>query len=123
MADDLEHRELHYEDETHRETTPSLCRVWHRKGEQPTLPAAGTHRRVTAFGSVEAVGRGRIEVVCATQDSAAFGLSLEALDARHEATGREVELVVDTGPCHTSQGSRAALAERATWLHVTWLPT
>jgi len=62
------------------------------------------------------VGRGRIEVVCATQDSAAFGLSLEALDARHEATGREVELVVDNGPCHTSQVSRAALAERATWL-------
>lgn len=122
MADDLEHRELHYQDETHLETNPYLCRVWHRKGEQPTLPAAGTNRRVTAFGSVEAFGRGRVEVVCATQDSAAFRLYLEALDARRDATGREIYLVLDNGPCHTSTASRRALDERAAWLHVTWLP-
>ena len=56
---------MHYQDETHLETNPYLCRVWHRVGEQPTLPAAGTNRRVTVFGSVEALGRGRVEVVCA----------------------------------------------------------
>jgi hypothetical protein len=113
---------LHYEDETHLETNPSLSRVWHRKGIQPTVPAADTNRRVTAFGSAEAFGRGRVEVVCATQDSAAFLLSLAAPDARHDATGREVYLVLDNGPCHTSKTSRLALAERAAWLHVTWLP-
>ena len=121
MAADLEHRELHYQDETHLETNPYLCRVWHRKGQQPKLPAAGTNRRVTAFGSVEAFGRGRVEVVCAAQDSAAFQLYLEALDARHRATGREVELVLDHGPCPTSVTSRAALTERADWVHITWL--
>ncbi len=113
--------ELHHQDETHLETNPYLCRVWHRKGRQPTVPAVGTNRRVTAFGSVEVFGRGRVEVVCAGQDSACFLMYLEALDMRHAATGREVYLVLDNGPAHTSKASKAALAARASWLHVIWL--
>jgi transposase len=113
--------EFHHRDETHLEATPSLCRVWHRKGAQPTLPAAGTNRRVTTCGSVAVFGRGRVEVVCAGQDSACFRLYLEALDARHAATGREVYLALDHGPAHTSAASRAALEARRAWLHVLWL--
>ena len=121
MAADPERYELHHQDEAHLETNPYLCRVWHRRGVQPTLPAAGTNRRVTAFGSAEVFGRGRVEVVCAGQDSACFRLYLGALDARHAATGEEVFLAIDNGPCHTSDASRAALAARADWLHVLWL--
>src|SRR5205085_12211060 len=43
------------------------------------------------------------------------------LDARHRATGREMFLALDNGPCHTSDTSRAALTARAAWLHVIWL--
>lgn len=114
--------ELHHQDETHLETNPYLGRVWHRRGEQPTLPGVGTNRRVTTFGSVEILGRGRVEVVCAGQDSACFERYLQALEARHVATGREVFLVLDNGPCHTSTASRTALAARDDWLHVIWLP-
>jgi transposase len=113
--------EMHHQDETHVETNPYLCKVWHRRGVQPTLPAAGTNRRVTVFGSVEALGRGRVEVLCAGQDSACFLLYLEALERRHIATGKEVYLVIDNGPAHTSKVSLAALEERAAWLHVIWL--
>jgi transposase len=116
-----ERYELHHEDETHLETNPYLGRVWHRIGQQPTLPAAGTNRRLTDFGSVEVFGRGRVEVLCATQDSAWFLLYLQALEARHAATGREVFLGLDNGPCHRSKASLAALAEREAWLHVIWL--
>jgi transposase len=77
---------------------------------------------VTVFGSVEVFGRGRVEVVCAGQDSACFLLYLDALEARHRATRREVYLVLDNGPAHTSKVSTAALAQRAAWLHVIWLP-
>ena len=56
--------ELHYQDETHLETNPYLSKRWHRIGVQPTVPAAGTNRRLTCFGSVEAFGRGRVEVLC-----------------------------------------------------------
>ena len=121
MAAEPERYEFHHEDETHLETNPCLGRIWHRIGVQPTVPAVGTNRRLTTFGSVEIFGRGRVEVLCATQDSAAFRLYLEALDARHAATGREIFLVLDNGPCHRSQASLAALAERAAWLHVIWL--
>lgn len=103
------------------ETNPYLCRQWHRRGEQPTVPAAGTNRRVTCYGSVEALGRGRIAVVGVGQDSARFIDYLEALEARHNQTGHEVFLVLDNGPCHTSKRSRAALAARSAWLHVIWL--
>ncbi len=112
---------MHYQDETHRETNPSLYRVWQRRGVQPTIPAAGTNRRLTVFGSVEAQGRGRVEVLCPAQDAACFALSLAALDARHAETGKEVYLVLDNGPCHTSKATKAALAERSAWLHVIWL--
>jgi transposase len=121
VAADPGRYEFHPQDETHVETNPYLCRVWHRRGRQPTLPAAGANRRLTVFGSVEVFGRGRVEVVTAGQDSANFVRYLEALDRRHAATGREVYLALDNGPCHTSKASRAALAARADWLHVVWL--
>jgi hypothetical protein len=113
-----ERYELHFEDETHLDTNPSLNRVWHRVGEQPSVPAAGTNRRLTVFGSVEAHGRGRIEVLTVQQDSAGFARYLAALDARHEATGRAIILVLDNGPCHVSKVSQAALAQRADWLEI-----
>ena len=118
MAADRERYELHYQDETHLETNPYLGRVWHRIGQQPTLPAAGTNRRRTVFGSVAAGGRGRVEVLGVRQDSAGFARYLAALEARHHATGRQIILVLDNGPCHVSKATRAALAERATWLEV-----
>ena len=113
-----ERYELHYQDETHLDTNPYLSRVWHRVGEQPTVPAAGTNRRVTVFGSVEALGRSRIEVLQVRQDSAGFARYLAALDAHHAVTGRHLILVLDNGPCHTSTTTRRALAERAAWLEV-----
>ncbi len=85
------------------------------------LPAVGTNRRVTVFGSVEALGRGRVEVVCEGQNSACFLRYLEVLDRRRRETGREVILVLDNGSCHKSKKSRAALAEREGWLHPIWL--
>ena len=114
--------ELHFEDETHLETNPYLGRVWHRVGRQPVLPAAGTNRRLTVFGSVEVCGRGRVEVLGVGQTSADFLAYLEVLEQRYRATQREVFLVLDNGPCHRSKVSAAALTARADWLHVLWLP-
>lgn len=121
MAADPERYEFHHQDETHLETNPYLHRIWHRRGQQPTLPAAGTNRRVTVFGSVEVFGRGRVEVIQARQDSAGFLRYLEALEARHRTTGREIYLALDNGPAHTSTVSKAALAAYEDWLHVIWL--
>jgi transposase len=112
---------LHHEDETHLETNPHLARVWHRRGKQATIPAVGSNRRLTTFGSVEVFGRGRVEVLGADQTSASFLQYLAVLEARQRETGREIFLVLDNGSCHTSAVSRAALAQRQAWLHVIWL--
>jgi hypothetical protein len=116
-----ERYELHFQDETHLETNPHLCRTWHRKGKQPTLPAVGTNRRVTVFGSVEALGRARVELVRAAQDTAGFVRYLELLEAHHQAVGREIYLVLDNGSAHTSRLSTQALRQRGGWLRVIWL--
>lgn len=121
MRDKPERYELHFADETHLETNPHLGRSWHRVGQQPVVPAAGTNRRLTVFGSVEAEGRGRVELVTVAQDSVGFGRRLVLLEARHKATGRDMLLVLDNGSCHTSQASRQALADRSAWLEVLWL--
>lgn len=121
MAAAPERYELHHQDETHVETNPYLCRVWHRRGQQVRLPAAGTNRGVTVLGSVEVLGRGRVEVIQARQDSAGFIRYLEALEARWQATNRAIFLVLDNGPAHTSKLSTAALAARAGWLQTIWL--
>ncbi len=118
MAAAPERYQLHYQDETHLETNPSLPRLWYRIGTQPTLPAAGTNRRLTVFGSVEARGRGRVEVLGARQDSVGFARYLAALDAHHAATGRDIILVLDNGSCHTSKATQRALAARSAWLEV-----
>jgi transposase len=121
VRQDPESAELHYQDETHLETNPYLCRVWHRKGRQATRPAAGTNRRVTVYGSVEALACGRVEGVRAEANSAGFVRYLELLEARHQAVGREIYLVLDNSSVHTSKTSQQALAQRKDWLHVIWL--
>ncbi len=123
MAAEPERYERHHQDETHVETNPYLSRVWHRRGQQPTIPAAGTNRRLTVFGSVEVFGRGRVEVLGAGQTSADFLAYLAVLEQRYRETQREVFLVLDNGPCHRSKLSEGALTARADGLHVLWLPT
>jgi DDE superfamily endonuclease/Homeodomain-like domain-containing protein len=113
-----ERDELPVADETHRATTPDRGRVWHRIGQHPVLPAAGTNRRLTVFGRVAAAGRGRIERLGARADAAGCGRYLAARAAHHAATGREVVLVCDNGSCHTSTVSQLALADRADGLEV-----
>ena len=61
-----------------------------------------------------------------TKLSTDFIAHLQALDRlygpRPGTPTKPVVLVLDNGPIHVSKASRAALAERAHWLTVEWLP-
>jgi transposase len=61
-----------------------------------------------------------------TKRSSDFIALLEEIDRRYgPKLGVAIQplvLVLDNGPIHTSKASRAALAERAHWLTVEWLP-
>jgi hypothetical protein len=61
-----------------------------------------------------------------TKRSSDFVAVLEEVDRRYGpklgVAIKPIVLVLDNGPIHTSKMSRAALAERAHWLTVEWLP-
>ncbi len=78
------------------------------------------------LGSFDHVTRQLIVHTSATRRSSDFITHLEQLDRLYgpkpgQPTG-PVVLVEDNGPIHTSKLSRAALATRAHWLTVEWLP-
>ena len=61
-----------------------------------------------------------------TKRSSDFIALLEEVDQRYGpklgVAIQPIVLVLDNAPIHTSKASRAALAERAHWLTVEWLP-
>ncbi len=78
------------------------------------------------LGSIDHVTRELIVHTSPTKLSSDFIAHLEQLDRRYGPRPGQpttpVVLVEDNGPIHTSKISRAALAARAHWLTVEWLP-
>ena len=78
------------------------------------------------LGSLDHVTRELIVHTSATKRSIDFVAHLEQLDALYGPmpgrASKPVVLVEDNGPIHVSKLSRAALAARAHWLTVEWLP-
>jgi transposase len=90
------------------------------------VPAPGQAKKVAILGSLDHVTRDLIVHPSPTKRSRDFIAHLEQLDALYgPQPGRQakpVVLVEDNGPIHTSKRSLAALAARAHWLTVEWLP-
>jgi len=117
---------LLYGDESEALTHPYLARAWAKSGADPRVPAPGQAKKVAMLGSLNHVTRELIVHTSPTKRSSDFVAHLEQLDALYgpmpgRAT-KPVVLVEDNGPIHASKLSRAALAARAHWLTVEWLP-
>ena len=78
------------------------------------------------LGSFDPVTRRLIVHTSPTKRSSDFVAHLEQLDQLYGPKPgqftKPVVLVLDNGPIHTSKLSLAALASRAHWLTVEWLP-
>jgi transposase len=96
------------------------------ESEALTQPAPGQAKKVAMLGSLDHVTRQLIVNTSPTKRSSDFIARLEQLDRLFGPhPGRQakpVVLVEDNGPIHTSKRSLAALATRAHWLTVEWLP-
>jgi len=107
-------------------THPYLARVWAASGADLRVPAPGQAKKVAIRGSLDHVTRELIVHTSPTKSSSDFIAHLEQLDALYgPQPGRQakpVVLVEDNGPIHTSKRALAALAARAHWLTVEWLP-
>ncbi len=117
---------LLFADESEALTHPYLARAWARKGADLRVPAPGQAQKIAMMGSLEYARRKVIVTTSRTKRSADFIEHLQALDRLYGpkpgAPTKPVVLVLDNGPIHLSKASRAALAERAHWLTVEWLP-
>ncbi len=115
-----------YGDESEALTHPYLARAWAKAGADLRVPAPGQAKKVAMLGSLEHVTRELIVHTSASKRSADFVAHLEQLDDRYGPKpgrpAKPVVLVEDNGPIHTSKASLTALAARAHWLTVEWLP-
>ena len=117
---------LLFGDEAEALTYPYLAHVWAKKGADLRIPAPGQSTKVAMLGVLDWTRREFIVRTSRTQRSADFIALLEEVDRRYGpklgVAIKPIVLVLDNGPIHISKVSRAALAERAHWLTVEWLP-
>lgn len=117
---------LLFGDESEALTHPYLARAWAKSGADLRVPAPGQARKIAMLGSLDYKTRELVVHTSRTKRSGDFIAHLEQRDRLYgPQPGRSatpVVLVEDNGPIHTSKLSRAALAARAHWLRVEWLP-
>src|ERR1700759_2939474 len=117
---------LLFGDESEALTHPYLAHVWAKKGPDLRVPAPGQAAKIAMIGAFDWARRELIVQTSPRKRSADFIAFLEELDRRygpqHGQTTKPVRLLLDNGPLHTSKATRAALAARASWLSVEWLP-
>jgi transposase len=117
---------LLFGDESEARTHPYLAHVWAGKGADLRVPAPGQAAKIALIGALDWAER---ELIVRTSDrkrSADFITFLEEIDRRYGPrpgrAAKPVWLILDNGPIHTSKATQAALAARAAWLTVEWLP-
>ena len=117
---------LLFGDESEALTHPYLAHVWAKRGADLRVPAPGQSAKVAMLGVLDWAPRELIVRTSRTKRSSDFIALLEEVDRRYGpklgVALKPIVLVLDNGPIHTSKASRAALAERAPWLRVEWLP-
>ena len=117
---------LLFADESEALTHPYLAHVWAKRGADLRIPAPGQSAKVAMLGVLDWARRELIVHTSRTKRSSDFIALLEAVDRRYGpklgVAITPIVLVLDNGPIHTSKATCAALAARAHWLTVEWLP-
>lgn len=117
---------LLFGDESEALTHPYLARAWAKRGADLRVPAPGQAQKIAMMGSLDYARRKLIVTTSRTKRSVDFIAHLQRLDRLYgpkpAMPNKPVVLVLDNGPIHGSKASQAALAERAHWLTVEWLP-
>jgi transposase len=117
---------LLFADESEALTHPYLARAWAKRGADLRVPAPGQAKKVAMMGALDHATRRLVVHTSKTKRSADFIALLERLDGlygpRPGLPTKPVVIVLDNGPIHVSKATIAALAARAHWLTVEWLP-
>ena len=117
---------LLFADESEALTHPYLARAWAKCGADLRVQAPGQAKKVAMMGALDHTARKLIVHTSRTKRSTDFMALLETLDGLYGPKPglptKPVVIVLDNGPIHVSKATTAALAARAHWLTVEWLP-
>ena len=117
---------LLFADQSEALTHPYLARAWAKRGADLRVPAPGQSKKRAMMGALDHAARRLIVHTSPTKRSADFIARLEEIDRRYGPrpglATQPVVIVLDNGPIHASKATLAALAARAHWLTVEWLP-
>ena len=117
---------LLFADESEALTHPYLARAWAKRGADLRVPAPGQAKKVAMIGARDHAARRLVVHTSRTKRSADFIALLETLDCLYGPKPglpiKPVVIVLDNGPIHASKATATALAARAHWLTVEWLP-
>lgn len=117
---------LLFADESEALTHPYLARAWARRGADLRVPAPGQANKIAMMGAFDHAARRLVVHTSKTKRSADFIALLETLDVLYGPKPglriKPVVIVLDNGPIHVSKATTVALAARAHWLTVEWLP-
>ena len=117
---------LLFGDESEALTHPYLAHAWAKRGADLRVPAPGRAAKVAMLGVLDRARRDLLVRTGRTERGSDSTALLAEIDRRRGPTPgeviRPVVLVLDNGPTHTGKATRAALAGRAHWLTVEWLP-
>jgi len=117
---------LLFGDESEALTHPYLAYAWAKKGADLRVPAPGQAAKVALLGVLDWARRDLLVHTSRTKRGTDFSALLAEIDRRWGprpgGVAKPVVPVLDNGPIHTSKATRAALAARAHWLAVEWLP-
>ena len=117
---------LIFADESETLTHPYLARAWAKRGADLRIPAPGQSKKIAMMGALDFATNHLTVTTSRSKRSSDFIDLLGEIDRLYgPQPGKPqppVVLVLDNGPVHTSKLTRAALAERAHWLTVEWLP-
>lgn len=117
---------LLFVDEADFLNVPYLARVWASQGRDLRVEAPGKVKKRCVSGARNSASAHILAHVGMTKRSSDFLSLLGLIDVRYGPQEGEtrppVVLVLDNGPSHTSHATKKALASRASWLSVEWLP-
>lgn len=117
---------LLFGDESEALTHPYLAHAWAKRGADLRIPAPGKAAKVAMLGVLDWARRDLVVHTSRSKRSSDFIALLEKIDhlygPKPGVAIKPVRLVLDNGPIHTSKATRAALAQRAHWLTIEWLP-
>lgn len=117
---------LLFVDEADFLNVPYLTRVWASQGRDLRVEAPGKVKKRCVSGARDSATGEVLAHIGVTKKTSDLLALIGLIEARYGPTEGEarppVVIVLDNGPSHTSHATRKALAQRASWLSVEWLP-